>query len=295
MEIKNNFSYSGQLFILLAAVLWGTTGTSQALAPAAGTPQSIGALRLLVGGLGLALYALSKHPNMFRQIGFVSVLPAGFFVACYQIFFFWGVSLTGVAVGTMVAIGSAPVFAGIIDTVWFRKPPPVSWLMSTLLAVSGCLILLGFSGSIQIEPVGILLAAGAGFSYALYSFLMKKLLIGRAPESVAALVFCIGALFLLPFLFTADLTWVWTAQGMIVVIHLGLLATSLSYYLFCRGLEKIPVSTVVTLSLAEPFTATILGIIVLHETLDVTGWIGLAMILSGLVILGVPMPRRSLR
>jgi len=80
-----------------------------------------------------------------------------------------------------------------------------------------------------------------------------------------------------------------------VVIHLGLLATSLSYYLFCRGLEKIPVSTVVTLSLAEPFTATILGIIVLHETLDVTGWIGLAMILSGLVILGVPMPRRSLR
>src|ERR1700685_4509757 len=36
-------------------------------------------------------------------------------VACYQLCFFSAVRLTGVAIGTVVAIGSAPVFTGLIS------------------------------------------------------------------------------------------------------------------------------------------------------------------------------------
>lgn len=60
LKDKKRTRLSGAVLIIVAAVLWGTTGTSQALAPVESTPLTIGALRLLVGGGGLTLYALIK-------------------------------------------------------------------------------------------------------------------------------------------------------------------------------------------------------------------------------------------
>ncbi|MFQ5437137.1 MAG: EamA family transporter, partial [Anaerolineae bacterium] len=51
---------TGPLLVIAAAILWGTTGTSQALAPAAATPLTIGALRLAIGGLALLGLALAN-------------------------------------------------------------------------------------------------------------------------------------------------------------------------------------------------------------------------------------------
>lgn len=283
----------GPLLVLLAAVLWGTTGTSQALAPVGSSPEEIGALRLLVGGTALLVYAGIRDRGSFRHIRFPVVGAAGILVATYQLCFFWGVSLTGVAVGTMVAIGSAPVFAGILEWLSRRVMPRRKWFLATSLAISGC-ICLGSSGSIEINLLGIVLAAGAGLSYAGYTMLMKNLLVSGNPETIAALVFCCGSLVLLPVLIGADLSWVLSGSGLLVVIHLGLMATALSYYLFCRGLEKVEVSSAVTLSLAEPLTATLLGILVVGERLNGAGVTGLGLLLCGLVIISSPYRNRNL-
>lgn len=279
--------------IVAAAVLWGTTGTAQALAPVESTPQIIGALRLLVGGVALALVSLLRNGPTVTAMPLRLAIGGGLFVALYQLCFFWGVSLTGVAVGTMVGIGSAPVFAGVLDTIIMKRRPSGQWYLATLMALLGCVILLGNSGRIEVNPAGIGLAAGAGMAYAVYTMFMKKLLPGRPPESVAAVVFCIGAAALLPFLLTADLSWIGRPAGAAVVVHLGVLATALSYFLFCRGLEYVQVSTAVTLTLAEPFTAGLLGVVVLGEQVGGVGWIGLFLILSGLMVLALPFGRAT--
>ncbi|MCB2214442.1 DMT family transporter [Desulfofustis glycolicus] len=283
----------GMISIVAAAVLWGTTGTAQALAPIESTPQIIGALRLLVGGVALALVSLMRNGPSLAAMPVWLAVGGGLFVALYQLCFFWGVALTGVAVGTMVGIGSAPVFAGVLDTLFMKRRPSGQWYVATLMALLGCIILLGNSGRIEVHPLGIGLAAGAGLAYAVYTMFMKKLLPGRPPESVAAVVFCIGAAALLPFLFTADLSWIARPAGLAVVIHLGVLATALSYFLFCRGLEHVQVSTAVTLTLAEPFTAGLLGVAVLGEQVGGVGWIGLILILSGLIVLALPFGRAT--
>jgi DME family drug/metabolite transporter len=281
---------AGATFILLAAMLWGTTGTSQALAPIGSNPQEIGTFRLLVGGGFLLLLSLAGKRSSFTGIPVFPVLLSGLFVALYQLCFFWGVWLTGVAVGTIVGIGSAPIFAGILQTILYKKPPGTRWYVSTGLAVAGC-ILLGASGSIEIHLFGIVLSCGAGLSYAAYTLLMKQLVVGRSPETIAALVFSCGAILLLPLLIGADIRWVLQPTGLLVVIHLGLFATALSYYLFCRGLKTVPVSTAVTLSLAEPLTASVLGIIVIGERFNNLAVTGMFLILAGLIIIaGTPGP-----
>ncbi len=279
----------GILLILLAAVLWGTTGTSQALAPPGAHPLTIGALRLAVGGGALLLFALLNGQitrNNFRQPG--ALLLAALLVAGYQITFFKAVSLTGVAVGTMVAIGSGPLFAGLLAFLLHKERPDRRWLTATILAVTGLLVLFipALGNVSQINPAGVLMALAGGASYAGYTLSIKRLLPGNSPDAVIAVVFTTGAVLLTPFLFGANLHWVVAPGGLIVVLHLGLITTALAYVLFARALRTVPAVYAVTLSLAEPLTAAALGIIVLKERLTFTAAAGMILVLAGLVVLG---------
>lgn len=85
--------------ILCAAILWGTTGTAQALAPAAAHPVAIGAARLAVGGGFLAAIVLIAGKFSFRNWPIRSTLLASLCMALYQPLFFTAVSITGVAIG----------------------------------------------------------------------------------------------------------------------------------------------------------------------------------------------------
>ena len=76
-------------------------------------------------------------------------------------------------------------------------------------------------------------------------------------------------------------------RGMAVALHLGVLATAVSYGLFARGLKNINVGTAATLSLAEPFTATILGVVILGERLGLSQVSGVVLLFSGLVLLAL--------
>lgn len=280
----------GIILILSAAVLWGTTGTSQAFAPMGSTPRTIGALRLAVAGICLLIMAVGRDRRFYRNMPLKPVLAAGVFVAAYQVFFFWGVSLTGVAVGTIVGIGSSPIFAGILGMLFLKEKLHPKWIAATLCAIMGCALLAGSSSALTISIPGILLSAGAGFAYATYTIFIKILLPGRRAGAVTAMVFCTGAILLLPLLYGADLRWVAQPAGFMVILHLGIIATAVSYILFSRGLALTQASTAVTLSLAEPVTAGMLGVFVLGEQLTFTAWCGVFCILSGLSILAIRKP-----
>jgi DME family drug/metabolite transporter len=215
-------------------------------------------------------------------------LLAGIFVAAYQLCFFWGVSRTGVAIGTIVMGGSSPVFGGLLDYAFQRRKVGRRWIISTGMAILGCSMLLSDSRNLQADAFGILLSVAAGFSYASYALVMKRMLPGKATEDVTAVIFCTGALFMSPFLFTADLHWLTLPRGWLLMLHLGVLATGLAYWLFARGLESTPISSALTLTLAEPMTASVLGVVVVGERLSGTAWGGLLLIFSGLLVLVLP-------
>lgn len=274
----------GTWLVLAAAVCWGTTGTAQALAPPGAVPAAIGAARLAVGGVALLAYAAWKGALQRSAWPVGPTLFAAASMAAYQLFFFAGVIRTGVAVGTMVAIGSAPVFAGLIGFLALGERPGRRWAAATVLAVLGCSLLIAAGRSIRVDLLGLLLAAGAGAAYAIFTVASKGLLAARPPEAVMAVAFTLGALFLAPLLFTADLSWLAQARGVGVVLHLGLVTVAFAYSLFARGLSQIPVATATTLTLAEPLTAGLLGVFLLGEHLTPVAVAGILMIFAGLAI-----------
>lgn len=278
----------GQWLVLAAAVLWGTTGTAQFFAPGGASPASVGAVRL-VGG-SLCLIALAAYRGELKRALHMPrrpILVAAVAIAAYQICFFAGVARTGVAVGTIVGIGTAPVWSGALDWLVVGARPGRRWLAATALAIIGSTLLIAGGSSISVDPLGILLALGAGLAYAIYTLASKQLLYDYGPDGVMAVVFGLGAILLLPILFFADLSWLAEPRGLLVALHLGLITVGLAYALWGRGLVRVSASTAVTLSLAEPLTAATLGVLVVGERLAPVALLGVALLVAGLALLTV--------
>ncbi len=246
----------------------------------------MGELRLVIGGTALMLMAIKK-----RELGrlsdwrLVPTLIAACFIAGFQLCFFSAVAKTGVAVGTVVAVGSAPIIGGLLGRIFRGERLNKRWYLATALAVSGCTLLSLSSAEITIDPIGILLAFGAGISYAGYSLMIKGMLSRVSPNAIMAVIVCLAALLLSPLLVNIDQQWLWQPATILVLLHLGLITMAVGYSIFAIGLQTVNIATATTLALAEPLTAALLGVVVLDEQLTTQAMCGIVFIFAGLVVL----------
>ncbi|MEV4259053.1 EamA family transporter [Spirillospora sp. NPDC049652] len=287
----------GAADVLLAASLWGTTGTVRTFAPDGATSVSVAALRMVLGGLMLAGVVLATARGdlvrLLRAPRALPMLAAGAAaMIVYQTAFFIAVGRTGVAVATVVTIGSSPAFTGLIGVLTGRSRPDGRWLLATAGAVAGCTALvLGGRGS-GVEPVGIGLALLSGLGYATYATLSSVLIVrGERDRCVVAGLFGLSGLASLPVLLLGSPGWLATGTGPVIALWLGPVATGGAYLLFARGLRTTPATTATTLTLAEPAIAAVLGVAVLGEHLGPVALSGLGFLAASLIVLVVPSGR----
>lgn len=277
--------------VVVAAILFGTTGTAQALGPDGVSPLVVGAGRVVVGGLILAVVAaFAGQLRDGTSWRWPVVVAAGGAVAVYQVGFFAGVDRAGVAVGTIVTIGSAPAFTGLLGWLAGQGRPSRAWAVATVLAVAGGALLAGSgAGELSADPLGIALALLAGAAYAVYTVAAKRLLEdGHRPVGVMGASFGLGGLFLAPVLVVLGPAALRAGPSIVlVVLYLAVVPTAVAYVLFARGLDRLPASTVATLTLAEPVVAATLGVLVLAEPVSAARVTGAALVLAGLVVLAV--------
>lgn len=273
---------AGALFVALAAALFGTVGTAQALGPESADPSSVGAVRLV---LAAAVLLLLAAPRGLSVVGSCLRLPvvwaAGIAQAAFNVTFLTGVSRLGVAAGTLIAIGCTPIITGLVTRQVSR-----GWLGATALALLGLVLLLsgGLGGRLTWAGVGFTLGASASYA----AFIIASAAIGRtgvATTPAIAAVFTVAACVLSPALFTAPLGWARSSPGATMVVYLALAATCLAYSLFNRGMKVVAASTAATLGLVEPFVASVLGVVVLEEHLSLLAWGGAALVLGALAVM----------
>jgi DME family drug/metabolite transporter len=288
----NNCTMPARLQVLLAAVCFGTTGTAQALGPAA-SPVAVGAARIVLGGALLVSIARAMGVRIPRPDRTVLVIAVG--VCVYQLSFFAAVKLTGVAVGTVVAIGSGPAAAGVLGRIVNGERLTGRWAMATLCAAAGVALLAGDGGG-TVDPAGVGLAIIAGVGYATCTVLSRRLIVeGAAPEGVMAAGFGGAAVLLIPVLAVAGPGFLATPGGLGLALYLGAIPTALAYVLFSRGLRSLTSGETATIVLVEPVTAAALGVVALGEQASVTAGIGAALVLAGLAVLAVPVRRGGAR
>lgn len=287
----DNRSIAGVVALLLASLLWGTTGTSATFLPHDVSPLAIGASTMGVGGLLLLAtaprsWAVLRDPRARR---WVALGVVGVFA--YPLAFYSAMNLAGVAVGNVVALGSGPVFAALYEWLGERHPLSRRWAISTGLAVAGiALLAVGRETSGSTLPSGTLpgvaLGLVAGAAYALYTYASSRAIgLGRPSRGVMGSMFGIGAVLLLPVLIATGAPLLQSASSVGITAYLAIGPMFVAYLLFGIGLRTVRSSAATTITLLEPVVATILAVLVVGERLAPPGWVGLALVFAGLAAL----------
>ncbi len=288
---------SGAWALILASLLWGTTGTAASFFPADVSPLAIGASTMAVGGVLLFVVSLRPALSAIRDAASRRWLLLGALgVFVYPLAFYSSMNLAGVAIGNVVSLGTGPVFAALLEWIVERHRPSSLWAACTGVAVVG-IVLLSAGGEATGAPAivpGVLLGLVAGLAYALYTYCSSRgIRTGQSSRGVMGGMFGLGAVALAPVLvvFGAPLLQSWQTVGIAGYLALG--PMFVAYLLFGIGMRTLRSSTATTITLLEPFVATILAVLVVGERLEAIGWVGLGLILVSVTVLATARPPGS--
>ena len=270
--MKSSSSVLGIGAMLAAGLFWGGSGTISRFAPAAALdqPLALAWTRLFFGGVMLGAAALAvRRRGVFLAAR--AALLAGVCTAMNQTGFFMSMDVLGVALSTMLVIGSSLVMAGVLGC-FLGEAPSRLWWFAALLGIAGsCLAAAPGSAGAPFQLKGLLWGFLGGLGYALLGLNLKLLGrrgLGPLESNGAALLW--GAALMLPLLWKSDMSWLATARGMASALALARITVGQSY----------------TIGLLEPLTAGLLRLFFLGETVTAVQAAGMALEFACMALAG---------
>ena len=182
----------------------------------------------------------------------------------------------------------APAIVMLLSYFLFGEKLTKRKLLSLVMTFAGCVLVTGIlteSGSISAG--GILMGLGAGLGYALYSIFGRYALAkGYASLTITFYTFLIAAI---ASCFLTDMGKVVrvatdSAGNFFCCLAFGVLCTVVPYLTYTLGLQYVENGKASIIASVEPVTATLLGALLFHEKLTVTGVLGVVLVLAALVI-----------
>ncbi|MFJ8207166.1 DMT family transporter [Micromonospora chalcea] len=297
----------GTLYILMAAIAWGTGGAAAAvLYDTSGLgPAAVSFWRFAGGVLLLAAGHLTRRRRSARPRVVPSrhrwrqVVTTGVGLAVYQTAYFAAVGYAGLAVATMVTLGAGPVLIALGSRLTLGERLGRSGGVTVATALVGLVLLLGGSsaGSAPRPVLGLACALLSAGGYAAVTLLNRKL--GRDGSRQTSLLggFAVGMLCLLPLALLEGIlpTAGDTRQTVGLLAFLAVAPTAVAYTLFFAGLAAVRATTASVIALVEPLTAALIAVLLLDERLTVTAVLGSVVLLAAVVtlMLGEPGPAPS--
>lgn len=277
--------------VALAGVLWGTGGLAGAeLGETAGLTSAAVALARLLGGGGLLLVVLAvggrlRHVPRTRA-ALVRVVATAVLIAAFQAAYFEAVARSGVAVATLVTLGSSPVLVAAATALRRRSWPPPRTALALVLALVGlAALVLGRGEGHRADAWGVALALVAAASFASLTVVNAWTVPGLDGFAVTALGFTAGGVLLLPYAAAVGLRLPHDLPGWAWLAYLAAVPTAAAYSAYFTGLRTVPATTATVLSLLEPTTAALLAVVVRDERLGVGGAVGAVLLVSAVVVL----------
>ncbi len=278
----------------LGTSLIGTIGTAAELGPDSLEPAATGAWRGVIGAAGLLLLATLRGQAPWRYqlpVRWVVLGAAG--AATSQLLFFEAIARTGVAAGTLVAIGVGPLAAALIDWLAYRLRPDRHWLAGMAAATAGVALLSG--GAAEVVWSGAALAVLAGCGIPCQGFAAQQLMRDRPLVTAMATLLAAGSTLMLPIAATSADTAFDSAESTSTVLYLGLVTVMLAHSLWGAGLKRLTLSTAVVVGLLEPAVAATLAVTVLSEPVTLGLAVGICLVIAGVAVTSLSPAARHRR
>ncbi|MBC7300588.1 MAG: EamA family transporter [Nocardia sp.] len=284
-------AYAGTLALTaLTPIVWGSTYavTTELLPP--DRPLFTALMRALPAGLVLlALTRVLPHGKWLGRAAVLGVLNIGAF---FPLLFLAAYRLPGGVAGVLGAV--APMFALGFAAMLLAEAPTRRKVIAGVIGVFGVSLVV-LRGTAELDLIGVVAGLAGAASMAAGTVLTKKW--GR-PDGVGPLAMTgwqltAGGLFIAPLALVLEgAPPALDGQAVGGYLYLGIIGTALAYWLWLRGISRVPATSVAFLGLLSPVSAAVIGWIALGQALTALQIIGLAVALAGTVLGQIP-PRSS--
>lgn len=282
------------LFVLTAGSLWGLMGLLvRSLNEVGLSSAEIGFVRASVAFvcmlIGLLIFDRKALKIKLKDI-WCFIGTGAFSVAFFNFCYFKTMTLTSLSVAA-VLLYTAPAFVMLMSAVLFKEKLTVQKLAALVLAFVGCAFvsgIVGGAGALSLQ--GILYGLGAGIGYALYS-IFGRYALDRNYSSVTISFYTFLFATVSTFFFVdskAVISCVGSSwQLLLKTVFLVLIVTLLPYLSYTRGLQGMENGTASVLASVEPVVATLVGIFVYRESLNIWNGIGICLVLGSIVLINM--------
>jgi len=286
-------SASGAGLILLAGIFWGLMGLFVRTFSAYGFGSAhVAFLRLGVGALIFALIIFIKDKSLFRIklrdlplfLG-LGICSLSFFTVCY----FTAIELMPLSTAAIL-LYTSPIWVMLMSALFFKERLTKKKLISLVMAFGGCVLVSGISGG-SLSIKALLCGLGAGFGYALYSIFGTVALRRYEPLTVTGYGFLFGAIGCFFAGSPAELVSAFAAAPTLTMLWFvpvaALVSAVIPYLAYTQGLKNTEAGKASIIATVEPVVATLVGIVLYHESLSFSAALGIALVLGAIVLLNI--------
>ncbi|OIJ85946.1 hypothetical protein BIV25_42670 [Streptomyces sp. MUSC 14] len=295
----------GLLCLIVTGAAWGTAGATASLVYRTSDMGALAlsfwrcalGLLLLLAGRGLRSNTRKTRPAPAEPPArrMVRVLVTGLGLAVFQTAYFAAVESTGLAVATVVALGAGPVLIALGARLLLGELLGAGGVLAVGGALAGLAVLTFGGSAATVRPAGVLPALLSAAGYAVMTLLTRWWGRGGAVDASDTTVgaLAVTALCLLPFALHEGLLphTAHPARLLWLLCYIAAVPTALAYALYFAGAAVVRSATVSVIMLLEPVTAAVLAVALLGERLTAATTAGTLLMLTAVTGLAMSESR----
>ncbi|AHX19406.1 MULTISPECIES: DMT family transporter [Bacillus cereus group] len=216
---------------------------------------------------------------LFAWIGFI-----GYFISITCQFI--GTKLSDAHTGSLVT-SATPAFMVIFAALILKEKLTAHRLLSTIIATIGVIIVIGWDIEIGSYFIGTIILVGAAITWALLSIYVKIASIQFSSLVITTYAIFFSLFFITPFMIgELQTSSIGTVNTYVIlgVLYLGIVSTAGAFFLWNKGLELIDASIGSLFFFFQPIVGSLLGWLLLNETLNSNFFIGGILIICSVFI-----------
>lgn len=249
--------------ILVAGALWGLMGVFVRYLTDLGlTTVQVTAVRIITAAVFFLVFLLVTDRGKLK-------------IKLKDIWVFFGMGVGSVMLMSILFLG---------------EKFTVQKLMALICAFAGCVCVTGIGNEMSVSGSGVITGLLSGFSYALYSIFGTVALKKYHSYTVSSYAFFFAAagelvICNIPDLYQRASSSVMPGRMLAVILLMALLTAFAPYLLYTYGLKGVETSKAAIMATIEPMVATILGIVVFHERMELLSAVGIGLIMLAILVL----------
>ncbi|MBR2577467.1 MAG: DMT family transporter [Erysipelotrichaceae bacterium] len=264
---------------LFALCLYGTIGLF--LHFTAYSSEFVALCRGLLGSLFImTVFLIRKRKISFEAIreNIALLALSGIALGLNWVFLFAGYRY-GVAVSSLCNY-VAPVVVVVITALFYKEKINLKQVCCIITAFMGMLLLLGiFEGKTETDMHCIVYGLAAAVGFVILVLCNRRLRdIEPLEKTLVQLLF--SALTVLPYVcFNSGFPVVFDLRSTLIVLMLGILHTGVAYICYFSSINVLPAQSIAVLGYLEPVLNLVIGAVILHERIGISGMIGAVFII----------------